>query len=187
MTSTYIDSSLFVKSFVLEQGSPAAIEMIEAVGEPFLFSHFHEIEIPNAIRLKRFRGEISRAQESLAIRAFEADVRSGRFTRPAYDLGTVFGRAEHLSGRHSGHIGTRSLDLLHVAAALETGCAVFASYDQRQRKCAALSGLEVIPAAPPSTSMPAIRAPSASAAISLRSTRSVITSARSKRVPSLQE
>jgi predicted nucleic acid-binding protein len=155
MTGTYIDSSLFVKSFVFEQDSPAAIEMIEAVGEPFLFSHLHEIEIPNAIRLKRFRGEITRAQETLAIRAFEADVHSGRFSRPAYDIGTVFGRAEHLSGRHSGDIGTRSLDLLHVAAALEAGCTVFASYDQRQRKCAALSGLKVIPATLPSTCMTA--------------------------------
>ena len=155
MTSTYIDSSLFVKSFVFEQDSPAAIEMIEVVGEPFLFSHLHEIEIPNAIRLKRFRGEITRAQETLAIRAFEADVHSGRFSRPAYDIGTVFGRAEHLSGRHSGDIGTRSMDLLHVAAALEAGCTVFASYDQRQRKCAALSGLKVIPATLPSSSMTA--------------------------------
>ena len=43
MTSTYIDSALFVKSFVFEQDSPAAIKMIEAVGEPFLFSHLHEI------------------------------------------------------------------------------------------------------------------------------------------------
>jgi len=146
MTSTYIDSSLFVKSFVFEKNSPAAIKIIEAVGEPFLFSHLHEIEIPNAIRLKRFRGEITRAQETLAIRAFESDVGSGRFSRPTYDLGSVFTRAEHLSRRYSGDIGTRSLDLLHVAAALEADCTVFASYDQRQRKCAALSGLKVIPA-----------------------------------------
>jgi predicted nucleic acid-binding protein len=145
MTGTYIDSSLFVKSFVFEQDSPAAIEMIEAVGEPFLFSHLHEIEIPNAIRLKRFRGEITRAEEAAALRAFERDVAQGRFARTAYDLAEVFARAEQLSARFSGDMGTRSLDLLHVAAALEAGCTAFASYDERQRNAADQSGLEVIP------------------------------------------
>ena len=143
--STYIDSSIFVKSFVFEPDSQAAIDIIEAAGEPFTFSHLHQIEIPNAIRLKRFRGEISRSQETTALRAFKEDVAAGRFERPVYDIGEVFSRAEQLSARHSGEIGTRSLDLLHVAAALEAGCSVFASYDDRQRKCAALSGLKVIP------------------------------------------
>jgi predicted nucleic acid-binding protein len=143
--TTYVDTSLFVKSFVLEADSPAALEILEVAGEPLAFSHLHEIEIPNAIRLKRFRGEITRAQETAAIRAFRADVAAGRMARPAYDLGAVFFRAEQLSSRHSGDIGTRSLDVLHVAAALESGCKGFASFDERQRKIAALAGLKVIP------------------------------------------
>ncbi len=143
---TYLDTSLLVKSFVWEGDSPAAIQIVEAVGEPLPFSHLHEIEIPNAIRLKRFRGEITRAQETAAIRAFRTDVDAGRMARPAYNLTAVFIRAEQLSARHSGEIGTRSLDLLHVAAALEAGCTAFASYDERQRKCAALAGMKVIPA-----------------------------------------
>jgi len=142
---TYIDTALLVKSFVLEPDSAAAVETIEASGEPLAFSHLHEIEIPNAIRLKRFRGEITRAQEATALRAFEADVAKGRFARPAYDLGSVFTRAAQLSARYSGDLGTRSLDLLHVAAALEAGCTVFASSDERQRQAAALAGLKVIP------------------------------------------
>jgi len=148
MTRTYIDTSIFVKSFVLEPDSREAVAIIEATGEPFAFSHLHEIEIPNAIRLKRFRREITRAEETAALRAFEADVSSGRFARPAYDLDAVFIRAEQLSGRHSGDIGTRSLDLLHVATALEAGCTALASFDERQRKAAALSGLKLIPSAP---------------------------------------
>ncbi len=143
--NTYIDTSILVKSFVLEPDSPAALKIIESAGEPLVFSHLHEIEIPNAIRLKRFRGEITQEQETVAIRAFRVDVDAGRFARPDYDLGAVFIRAEHLSSRHSGGIGTRSLDLLHVAAALEADCAAFASWDERQRKCAALAGLKLIP------------------------------------------
>ena len=149
--TTYIDTALFVKAFVLEADSPETITILEDAGEPFAYSHLHELEIPNAIRLKRFRGEITKAQETAAIHAFQSEVDAGRFERIAYDLGTVFIRAEQLSAKYSGDTGTRSLDLWHVAAALEAGCSVFASYDARQRKVACLCGLEVIPSpsAPP--------------------------------------
>ncbi len=140
-----MDSGLFVKSYIEEPNSHEAESLLRDLGTPFPFSHLHVIEIPNAIRLKRFRGEITRAQETAALRAFAADVDAGRYVRPAYDVGVVFIRAEQLSARFSGDIGTRSLDLLHVAAALEAGCTFFASYDERQRRAAALAGLKVIP------------------------------------------
>jgi len=142
---TYVDTGLFVKSYIAEPNSKESDAILRSIGTPFAFSHFHEIEIPNAIRLKRFRSEITPAQETSAIRAFRTDVDAGRFDRPAYDIGEAFTRAEQLSARFSGDIGTRSLDLLHVAAALEIGCTVFASYDAKQRKCAELAGLKVIP------------------------------------------
>lgn len=145
-TETYVDTGIMVKGYVLEADSPAAVAILEAVGDPLVFSHVHALEIPNAIRLKRFRGEITAAEETAAVRAFRADVDAGRLARPAYDLAAVFIRAEGLSEKHSGGIGSRSLDLLHVAAALEAGCTVFASFDDRQRKLAALVGLKLIPA-----------------------------------------
>ncbi|HSP43423.1 MAG TPA: PIN domain-containing protein, partial [Luteolibacter sp.] len=71
---------------------------------------------------------------------------AGRFVRIDYDLAAVFIRAERLSAKCSARIGSRSLDLWHVAAALEAGCRTFVSYDSRQRKAAELSGLQVLPA-----------------------------------------
>ena len=145
--NAYIDTALFVKAFVLEENSAETIRLLEEIGEPFAYSHLHEIEIPNAIRLKRFRGEITKTQETAAIRAFLADVDAGRFERVAYDLAAVFMRAARLSAKYSAEIGTRSLDLWHVAAAIEAGCETFVSYDNRQRKAAELSGLHVLPEA----------------------------------------
>jgi len=144
--TTYIDTALLVKSLILEADSAETIAILEQIGEPFAYSHLHEIEIPNAIRLKRFRGEITKAQEISAIRIFKADVDAGRFERIAYDLSAVFIRAEQLSAKFSGEIGTRSLDLWHVSAALESGCTAFASYDVRQRTAAARCKLDLIPA-----------------------------------------
>lgn len=144
--NAYIDSALFVKAFVLEANSEETIRLLEETGEPFAYSHLHEIEIPNAIRLKRFRGEITKSQETAATRAFLADVDAGRFERIAYDLAAMLMRAESLSAKCSAEIGTRSLDLWHVAAALVAGCETFVSYDTRQRKAAELSGMRVMPA-----------------------------------------
>ncbi|MCX6938863.1 MAG: type II toxin-antitoxin system VapC family toxin [Verrucomicrobia bacterium] len=144
--SSYFDTALFVKAYVLEADSAEAIAILETVGEPFAYSHLHAIEIPNAIRLKRFRGEITLAQENAALRAFRGEVDAGRFLHIDYDLPSVFKRAEELSSRFSGELGTRSLDLWHVAAALEAGCTAFASYDARQRRAAALCKLKLVPA-----------------------------------------
>jgi predicted nucleic acid-binding protein len=63
-----------------------------------------------------------------------------------YDLAKVFRRTEFLSAEYSGDIGSRSLDLLHVAAALEAGCRAFASFDVRQRKVAESYESALIPA-----------------------------------------
>jgi predicted nucleic acid-binding protein len=115
------------------------------LGAPFFYSHLHEIEIPNAILLKVFRGEISQAQSETAIGAFRSDIDSGRLTRFSYDLAGVFSLAARLSCKHSAIIGSRSMDLLHIAAAIEAGCTHFASFDKRQRECAALEGLTIHP------------------------------------------
>lgn len=141
----YFDTAILVKSFVREPDSPTAIKILAEAGDPILFTHLHEIEVPNAIRLKRFRGEINASQESAAIRALRNDINAGRLVRPKYDLVEVFYRAERLSAKFSGELGTRSLDLLHVAAALEIGCKTFASFDSRQRQCAKRAGLRLAP------------------------------------------
>jgi predicted nucleic acid-binding protein len=145
MSPGYADTGVLVKGYVLESDSEEAINILESLGDHLLYSHLHSIEIPNAIRLKRFRGEITKAQEIAANRAFLSDIESGVLTPCDYDLGEVFLLAERLSAKHSAIIGSRSLDLLHVAAALEAGATHFASLDTRQRKVASLNGLKILP------------------------------------------
>lgn len=143
--NAYCDTGVIVKSFILETNSAEAIALLDAAGSPLPFSHFHEVEIPNAIRLKRFRGEITSEQEALALRAFQSDVDSRRLARPGYDLAAVFHRAAALSAKYSATLGTRSMDILHVAAALEAGCKEFISFDERQRRLADREKFKVFP------------------------------------------
>jgi predicted nucleic acid-binding protein len=50
-----------------------------------------------------------------------------------------------LSEKHAATEGQRTIDLLHVALALEAGAKTFLSFDQRQRKLAKAAGLKVKP------------------------------------------
>ena len=51
--------------------------------------------------------------------------------------------AERLSTSYSERLGTRSLDILHVAAALVLGVKEFHTFDTRQAKLAKTAGLKV--------------------------------------------
>ncbi len=51
--------------------------------------------------------------------------------------------AERLSALYSEKLGTRSLDILHVASALVLGSTSFVTFDRRQAALARASGLKV--------------------------------------------
>ena len=148
--TTYIDTGVLLKAYVLEPDSPAAIKWIETAGPALAYSHLHELELPNALQLKRFRGELTSRQLAGALALIDSDRAEGRLTRPTYSLERVFSRATSLAARHSAKLGARSLDLLHLAVALESGCTTFISLDRRQRLVAVAEGLAVKP-----TRMPA--------------------------------
>jgi hypothetical protein len=79
--NAYADTGLIVKSYVDEENSAKADAILAEAGTPLAFSHFHAVEIPNAIHLKRFRREITPDQEAAAIRAFQGDIDAGRLQR----------------------------------------------------------------------------------------------------------
>ena len=57
----------------------------------------------------------------------------------------AFRRADDISEKHAATEGQRTIDLLHVALALECGAKTFLSFDTRQRKLAKAAGLKVKP------------------------------------------
>jgi len=75
----------------------------------------------------------------------EKDLRSGRLVKTTLKWPVAFRVAAGLSERHSFRMGTRSLDILHVAAAKAVRAVEFASFDGRQRTLAVAVGLNVAP------------------------------------------
>ena len=145
MKAVYADTSALLKVYWREVDSAEAIAVLTGYEVPWVYSLLHEVELPNAFYLKRFRGEATADQQSEVLACLRRDLQTGRLRRPVIDAAIMFARAAHLAAKYSAKLGTRSLDLLHVAAALECGCSDFVSYDHRQRKVAAAEGLRVMP------------------------------------------
>jgi predicted nucleic acid-binding protein len=139
----YIDSSVLVAVYVPERFSNAARQTVRAVPQ-VPFTLLHGLEVPNAFELLVGRGSISR-EECRAIHAqLQEDLDSQRLARVPLDLDLVFTSASELSRTCTARFLTRSLDLLHVAAARVMMCSTFASADDRQLAVAKATGLKVV-------------------------------------------
>ncbi len=97
------------------------------------------------MRLGVFRGLFSPADSAAAMANLTQDIRAGRLVKTTVNWRLAFRIASHLSERHSAWVGTRSLDVLHVAVARSLRAAEFVSFDLRQRSLAAAIGLVVQP------------------------------------------
>lgn len=145
MTDSYFDSAIIVKLYVRETTSAEAIRLVGDCEAPYWLTQWQALEVRNAIRLKSFRNEITTAEMAQSIAAFEYDIATGRWQRPVYDLGAIEQKADELSARHSATFGCRTLDIIHVAAAIVIGARQFVTFDARQAAMAKQAGLTVIP------------------------------------------
>jgi hypothetical protein len=141
----YFDSAIIVKLYVQEATSPDAILLVGGYAAPYLLTYWQALEVKNAIRLKAFRGEITPAEMSQSIAAFEQDIADGRWHRPTYTTAAIEQKTEELSASHSATLGCRTLDIIHVAAAQVIGVKEFITFDGRQGALAKQVGLTVRP------------------------------------------
>ncbi len=141
--TTYVDSSVLVAVYVPEQFSEAARRVIRTTPR-VPFTPLHELEVPNAFALLRGRGLIGVAEHDAVHRQLRDDVDAQRLVQTPLDWDLVFASACELSQTYSSRLLSRSLDLLHVAAAQTALCRSFVSADDRQLAVAKAVGLKVI-------------------------------------------
>lgn len=140
----YLDSSALVKLYVTEAKSLVVSEYAQTLAEPLPFSHLHDLELRNGLRLKTFRKEASSQSVAASLKLLDQDLAAGILIRPELNWFDVFRSAEELSGEHSRKIGCRSLDLLHVACALLLESEEFVTFDHRQATLAKRAGLKIV-------------------------------------------
>ncbi len=138
----YLDSSLLVSLYCPDANSAAAAAALRTAKSQLMITTLCELETMNAFALRVFRKEITAAQADSARRMVEKDLSDGVFL--LRDLPEpAFVRALQLSRLLTAKLGTRSADLLHVAAAVELGATGFFSFDVQQRKMAETAGLKI--------------------------------------------
>lgn len=129
--TAYFDTSALVAVYVTEIHSKAARRALRAQG-PIPFTPLHRLELRNAFELLVGRSLLSTGERDAIAIQVQDDRQAGRLIDTAIDWDTTFARAVDLSIAHTRRHLTRSLDLLHVALAIEIGCRTIVSGDRRQ-------------------------------------------------------
>jgi len=141
----YPDSSFLVSLHRIDTNAAAARAYMAKTAISLAFTPLHRIEVRNALRNVTTAGEMTENEFRLACHQVDEDLRERVLVHTPIEWTNVFRRAEQLSEQHATSAGQRTIDLLHVAIALEGGATIFLSFDRRQRKLAQAAGLKVKP------------------------------------------
>jgi hypothetical protein len=140
----YLDTSAFIKLYLREDGSEAINQLVTAQDDPLPVWDMLEAELLNAFRLKVFWKELSQDEADTLTELFKSRKQKGHYHVPELDRIAMMETFKKLT-THTAELGCRTLDILHVACALQLHPTPFATYDQRQRALAKRVGLEVFP------------------------------------------
>jgi predicted nucleic acid-binding protein len=140
----YPDSSFLVSLYGLDALTGRAVREYGSARPELLLTAFGEFEFVNAFECLVFRGLADRAQAQASLRTLEADIQAGVFVRRAVPE-AAYARALILSRRYTHRLGSRALDILHVAIALELRVEAFFTFDRRQHRLARRVGMKVRP------------------------------------------
>ncbi len=143
--SATADSSLIVALYLAEADSVRADAACASMPPPIWLTDWHRVEIANAFQRAVRNARITAAQAAQLWQDFTGDIAAGRFEIVSVDHAAVLTRTLALTQKHTATTGTRSLDLIHIAFALEMNASDFLSFDNRQRQAACAEGLNVRP------------------------------------------
>ena len=142
---TYVDTSVLVSLYVSDANSQRADAWRKANPAPIDFTSLHRVELRNALSLAVFQQRITAAQAEAAWAQVQEDLKAGVLAAKADAWDKLIAEAESLATTQTPTLGTRTLDILHVAAARVAGATDFCTFDGKQAKLAQALGLQVRP------------------------------------------
>ena len=141
----YADTSFLFSLYAQDANTSRAAKHAAAFTGALIFTPLQRCELRNALRLSVFRGDMAEGDSRRLLEQIDADAKTGVLADTPVSWGEVFAEAEALSAAHTGKIGNRALDVLHVAAAAALGAKIFYTFDARQKALAAKTGMKVKP------------------------------------------
>ncbi len=142
--TAYADTSFLASLYGMDVNSTQAARQVGTLRPSFVVTPFGELEFITAFEAVAFRKALSAAEMEASMRAFQDDLAAGVLGRRPVPQ-DAFARAISLSKLYARALGTRTLDLLHVAIALELDAEVFFTFDKDHAKLAKRAGLAVQP------------------------------------------
>jgi predicted nucleic acid-binding protein len=140
----YADTGFLISLYGEDDLSAAASALVKS-RPVFILTPFGEVEFSNALELRVFRQQWTRREARAVHELFRSHQRAGVFQVEEL-RSEVWEAALSLSRRRTAKLGSRTLDLLHVAAVLVYKPDVFFTFDERQRKLAKAERLRILPA-----------------------------------------
>jgi predicted nucleic acid-binding protein len=136
----YADTSFFVSLYLPDSHTDEALR--RTAQHPRLWlTPLHRAEWAHAVAQHVFQRKISAREAQQVRKDFQGDRAAGLWAET--DLPEMaFELCIQLAQRHGARLGTRTLDTLHVAAALELKAKQLWTFDLRQGKLAEAEGLK---------------------------------------------
>ena len=128
----YVDPSALRSLYVHDDRSLRFCKWRQRLGGSLPLTRFGRCEIVNAVQLVVHRKVIDAETARRVLADLDDDIESGRLTLADGLWRRTLDLAVELSMRHTAKLGTRSLDVLHVATGVALGATRFVSYDRRQ-------------------------------------------------------
>ncbi|HEV2351502.1 MAG TPA: type II toxin-antitoxin system VapC family toxin [Terriglobia bacterium] len=138
--SIYADTSFLVSLYVPDQHSTHAERRMASKAAVWL-TPLHLAEWKHAVERQVLRGVASRVEADIVHQQFQQHRENGLWLEVALP-DSVFEVCADLARRYAARLGVRTLDTLHVAAALELKAQRFWTFDERQKKLARRVGLK---------------------------------------------
>jgi predicted nucleic acid-binding protein len=138
--SAYADTSFLASLYAPDAKSVEVSRLMQRVELPMLLTRFGELELENALHLRVFRKQALPYELREARAAIRADVGNGVLVMtPLPDA--IYLDSKRLASAWTAKLGTRTLDIIHVASALALKADLFYTFDERQAKLARAVGL----------------------------------------------
>jgi predicted nucleic acid-binding protein len=140
----YVDASALARLYLHQNGSREMAAWRAKCPGALPVTQHGRTEIINAICRAAFEGTLDKEGLVEALTDLRSDFVAGHLHQVDVLWRAAFKRAMELSQNYTPQLGTRSLDVLHVACALELKLRRFLTFDHRQQQLAAAVKLKVI-------------------------------------------
>lgn len=139
----YADTSFLFSLVLHDANTVAAVAYLKGHAAALAFTPWQRCELRNAIRLALWRGNCDAATANRALDKMAADLATGNLIETPLVWPDVLQVADLLGEMHTAALGVRSLNLLHVAAAVTLRAKKFLTCDVCQLALARAAGLRV--------------------------------------------